>query len=63
MSDSSKPIVRIRPSTQVEVGKNMVGHVLSHPFHAAGTEVVTSPVLMVDDKFAHTKTYRYEVCK
>lgn len=43
------------------IGKGMVGTVVEHPHHAAGTEVATSPVLALRGNMVETKTYIYEL--
>lgn len=61
MSATPQETVRIRPTTEVSVGRPLQGIVESHPFHSRGTEVVTSPVLRLEPGVAYTKTYRYEL--
>lgn len=56
-----KQFVRIRPKSTPEVGKSMIGIVESHPFHAPGTEVVTTPVLSIDGRQARTRSSVYEL--
>lgn len=56
-----KQFVQIRPSSPPVVGQCMVGIVVSHPFHAAGTEVVTSPVLSIDGQRVQTRSSVYEL--
>lgn len=58
---TGKQFVRIRPKSPPEVGKSMVGIVESHPFHAPGTEVVTTHVLSITGRQAHTRSSVYEL--
>lgn len=57
----TKQFVKLRLSQPAKLGEGMIGYVLEHPFHPAGTEVSTTPVLSLEGNRAETRSSVYEL--
>lgn len=56
-----KQFVQLKPNEPPEIGKGMIGRVISHPFHPPGTEVATTHVLSIDGNRVETRSSVYEI--
>ena len=57
-----KQFVKLKPHAPPQVGKSMIGTVVSHPSFPPGTEVSTTHVQSISGSRVETRSSVYEIC-